>query len=62
MLGFLRSNPVKDLRRRYMAKMKEARDEQRRGDVVRAAELTAEAEEIGKELDRAEAERNGRKG
>lgn len=51
MLGFLRSDPKKKLEKRYMKLMEEARDLQRRGDMPAFAEKSAEAEEIGRQID-----------
>ncbi|MCG8461983.1 MAG: DUF6435 family protein [Holophagales bacterium] len=55
MLGWLRSDPTKKLEKRYMKLMEEARDLQRRGDMPAYASKVAEAEEVGRELDRAKA-------
>ena len=49
MFGF--GNPVKKLEKRYARKLEEARDAQRAGKIPLFAKLTAEAEEIGKELE-----------
>ena len=43
-------NPARKLRASYEAKLKEARDLQRRGDIQRYAAATAEAEEIAAKI------------
>ena len=55
MFGLGRRDPHKALRKQWEAKLREARDVQRGGDVVQAAILTAEAEELRRQLDAAEA-------
>lgn len=54
MFGFLKSDPVAKLKKQYAAKMEQARDIQRTGDVVAASAIVAEAEEIGKKIDELE--------
>lgn len=54
MFGLFKSDPKKKLRRAYEAKLIEARDVQRTGDVVAAAKLYAQAEEMLQELERGE--------
>ncbi|MBX2846244.1 MAG: Lacal_2735 family protein [Saprospiraceae bacterium] len=48
---FFKKDPIKKLEKQYLAKMKEARDIQRSGDVQKAALITAEAEEIAKQIE-----------
>lgn len=50
MFGF--GNPVKKLEKSYASKLEEARNAQRAGKIPLFAQLSAEAEEIGKELER----------
>ncbi|MEZ5965459.1 MAG: DUF6435 family protein [Planctomycetota bacterium] len=51
MFGLFGKNPVKKLEAAHRAKLEEARDTQRRGDIRGYAALMAEAEEIGKQLE-----------
>ncbi|MBK8975676.1 MAG: hypothetical protein IPM29_07105 [Planctomycetes bacterium] len=52
MLGKLfRSDPRRDLTRRYEAALRAARDLQRAGDVVAAAAKTSEADELRRALE-----------
>jgi len=51
MFGFLRSDPAAKLQKTYEAKLRAARDLQRNGDVVGAARVSAEAEEIRKQIE-----------
>ncbi|MEM6793572.1 MAG: DUF6435 family protein [Acidobacteriota bacterium] len=51
MFGFLKSDPKKKLEKAYAQKLEEARDAQRSGKIPLYAQLTAEAERIGEELD-----------
>ncbi len=51
MFNLFRSNPTQQLEKRYLKKLEEARDAQRQGKIPLFATLTAEAEELGKELD-----------
>lgn len=51
MFGLFKKDPSKQLRKAYEAKLVEARDIQRTGDVVAAAKLYAQAEEMRKELE-----------
>lgn len=46
MFGWLKKDPVKKLEAKYSAKLLEARDIQRNGDVVRASDLYSEAEAV----------------
>jgi len=57
MFGLFKSDPVAKLRKEYMKKMEQTRDIQRNGDVVKASQLTAEAEEIGRRIDELEAQK-----
>lgn len=47
----LKKNPVKKLEKSYAQKMAEANAAQRAGKIPEFAKLTAEAEEIGRQLD-----------
>ena len=60
MFGIFKTNPVKNLEKRYTKKLEEARDQQRYGDVVAASHLTAEAEEILAEIEQLEAAQSQR--
>jgi len=51
-----KKDPLEKLRRDYAAKVSAATAAQRSGKMPLFASLTAEAEEIGKEMDRLEAE------
>ena len=55
MLSWFRKNSVDKLKRAYAAKLEEARDLQRYGDIVAYSAKTAEAEELLQEIDRLEA-------
>ena len=50
MFSLFKTDPATKIQKEYEAKLKAARDLQRQGDVVGAAHLTAEAEEIRKQL------------
>lgn len=50
MFGFLKPDPAKKLRKQYDAKLEQAMRAQRNGDIRGYSDLTAEAEEIWKEL------------
>lgn len=50
MFGFLKSDPIKKLRKQYDAKLTQAQQAQRSGDIKGFAELSAEADAIWKEL------------
>lgn len=56
MFGLFKSDPTKKLEKALHAKLEEARDVQRSGDVVAAAKLYAEAEEMQKALEAKRAE------
>lgn len=51
MFGFFKTDPRKKLEKAYAAKLEEARDAQRGGDIKRFAQLTAEAEAIVKQIE-----------
>lgn len=50
MFGFLKSDPVKKLRKQYDAKLIQAQQAQRNGDIKGFAELSAEADAIWQQL------------
>ena len=51
MFGFFQSNPVKKLEKKYNAKLSEAMNAQRSGNIQEFARLSSEAEEIFKALE-----------
>lgn len=51
MLGWLKKDPIKELEKQYAKKLEEARDLQRKGDIVAFSDATAESEEILKQID-----------
>lgn len=51
MFSFFKSDPRKKLEKAYTAKLEEARDAQRGGDIKLYARLTAEAEAIVKQIE-----------
>lgn len=51
MFGFLRPDPKKKLEKKLATLLEEARDLQRRGDMPAFAQKSAEAEEVGLQLD-----------
>ena len=51
MLNWFRKDPIKKLENEYNRKMEQARDTQRKGDIVRASEINAEAEELLRQID-----------
>lgn len=55
MFGMFRKDPVKALEKQYAQKLEEARDLQRKGDIVAYSRLTAEADEILQQIEAAEA-------
>jgi len=55
MFGLFKKNPVKKLEKAYAAKLIEARDLQRKGDIKGFARVSAEADSILQELEAAEA-------
>lgn len=54
MFGRFKKNPLKKLESDYAAKMTEARDLQRKGDIIEFARASAEADELRKQLEAAE--------
>lgn len=52
MFGWFRSDPKKKLEAQYAAKLEQARDAQRNGNIQGYASLMAEAETILQEIDR----------
>lgn len=50
MLGLFRSNPTKKLEKQYARLLEQARDLQRNGDIVGFSRLSAEAEDMLKQL------------
>lgn len=54
MLGFLKGDPVKKLKKAYQAKLTEAMQAQRNGDIRRYSELTEEAEALLAQVQAAE--------
>ena len=55
-MGLFRKNKLKTAQKAYEAKMKEAMETQRRGDIQGFASLNEEATEILKELERLKSE------
>ncbi|MDO9638191.1 MAG: DUF6435 family protein [Pseudotabrizicola sp.] len=51
MFGLFKSDPVKKLRKQYSAKLEEAMNAQRSGDIRSYASLTEEAEALWKQLE-----------
>ena len=51
MFGWLKTNPIKKLEKDYQAKLKEAMESQRNGNIRGYAELTAEAEALYQQLE-----------
>ncbi len=51
MLGWLKKDPIKELEKQHAKKLVEARDLQRKGDIVAFSDATAEAEEIIRQID-----------
>lgn len=51
MFGFFKSDPARKLRKQYEAKLAEAMQAQRNGDIRGYAELSAQADAIWKELE-----------
>ena len=51
MFGFLRSSPVKKKKKLYDRKLEEAMLAQRKGDIRSYAALTAQAEEMWREIE-----------
>lgn len=57
MFGLFKSDPVAKLKKQHAKKLEQAVAAQRGGEIPRYAELTAEAAELEKEIERLEAER-----
>lgn len=57
MFGFLKSDPVKKLRKIYDQKSTDAMLAQRKGDIKTYSMLTAEAEQLWKEIEKLEADK-----
>jgi hypothetical protein len=51
MFSFFKSDPVKKLNKRYEAKLEQAMQAQRNGDIKGYAMITADAEKILKEIE-----------
>ncbi|MBZ0111563.1 MAG: DUF6435 family protein [Thermoanaerobaculia bacterium] len=51
MLNLFRSDPLKKLEKTIAAKLAQARDAQRSGNMPRYAVLSAEVEDLGRQLD-----------
>lgn len=51
MFGFLKSSPVKKLKKQYNQKLEDAMLAQRKGDIRAYATLTAEAEALWSEIE-----------
>jgi len=54
MFGWLKSDPVKKLRKAYDQKLEQAMHAQRNGDMRLFADLTAESEEIWQKIEQLE--------
>lgn len=54
MFGWLKSDPVKKLRKAYDQKLEQAMHAQRNGDIRLYADLTAESEEIWQQIEQLE--------
>jgi hypothetical protein len=52
MFGLFKKDPLKELQRQYAAKLEEARDTQRSGDIKGYARLMEESEEILKQIEK----------
>lgn len=57
MFSFLKRSPEKKLEAELQKLLQESRDLQRKGDIQGCSEVTARAEEVGKQLDALRAER-----
>jgi len=57
MFNFLKADPVKKLRKIYDQKSTDAMLAQRKGDIKTYSMLTAEAEELWKEIEKLEADK-----
>lgn len=58
MLKWFKKDPLVALQQQYATKLREARDLQRKGDIVGFSDKTAEAEELLKEIDALEADQS----
>ena len=58
MFSFLKADPVKKLRKTYDQKSTDAMLAQRKGDIKTYSMLTAEAEELWKQIEQLEADKN----
>ncbi|MFT5084393.1 MAG: hypothetical protein ACI9Y1_002448 [Lentisphaeria bacterium] len=56
MFEWLKADPIEKLEKQYQAKLKEAMETQRNGNIRRYSELTQEAESIRETLEALEAE------
>ena len=50
MFSFFRSNPAKKLKKRHSALLEEAMNAQRNGNIRKYSQLTAEADEVYKQI------------
>lgn len=57
MFGIFKRDPVKALEKEYLLKLQQARDLQRKGDIVSYSRLATEAEALLKKIEKAEAQR-----
>lgn len=57
MFNWLKSNPIEKLDKQYKAKLKEAMETQRQGNIRRYAELTQEAEAIRESMEALKSEK-----
>ena len=55
MFGLLKKKPIEKLEKAYRKKLKDAQAAQRGGNMPLFADLSTEAEELGRELDKARA-------
>lgn len=60
MFGIFKRDPAKALKKEYASKLEQARDLQRKGDLVGAAQKTSEAETVLKQLDNLEAQQKAK--
>ncbi|GBL04423.1 DUF6435 family protein [Glaciecola sp. KUL10] len=58
MFGLFKSNPTKKLRKQYDMKLEQAMLAQRKGDIKTYSMLTAESEELWKEIQKIEKEQS----
>lgn len=57
MFSLFKKDPIKKLKTAYMAKLEQAMNAQRNGDIKRYSLLSSEAEVIAKEIDKLESEK-----